>query len=394
MRPLLCIGPATRSIMQNFSYRNPTEILFGKGMIAEIASRVPADRPVLFLWGGGSIKKNGVYDQVKAALAKHQLVEFSGVEPNPLHETCLRALTLVKDRGIKFILAVGGGSVLDAAKYIAAAAVFPGNDPWEILRTNGSNVTGALPLGAVLTLPATGSESNGNAVISRKSSSEKLHFASSHVYPVFSVLDPETTFSLPTKQVRNGIVDAFVHVCEQYMTFREAALLQDRLAESVLQTLVEVAPRTLESPRDYASRGDFMWSATIALNNLLSCGVPGDWATHMIGHELTAFYGIDHAESLAVVMPGLWTHKLAAKSAKLAQYGRRVWNVGDAQTAIDKTEAFFHSLGMPTRLRDFGIDAEDAARRVSERFASRKSAFGEQGDITAGAAAQILRSRA
>jgi NADP-dependent alcohol dehydrogenase len=382
------------STMQNFSYRNPTEILFGKGMIAEISSRVPADRPVLLVWGGGSIKKNGVYDQVRAALTRHQIVEFSGIEPNPLHETCLRALALVKDRGIKFILAVGGGSVLDAAKYVAAAAAFPGADPWEILRTSGSNVAGALPLGAVLTLPATGSESNGNAVISRKSSTEKLHFASNHVYPAFSVLDPETTFSLPAKQVRNGLVDAFVHVCEQYMTLPAAALLQDRLAESVLQTLVEVAPRTLESPRDYASRADFMWSATIALNNLLSCGVPGDWATHMIGHELTAFYGIDHAESLAVVMPGLWTYKLVAKSAKLSQYGRRIWDVGDAKSAIHRTEAFFHSLAMPTRLRDFGIDAEDAARKIGERFASRRSAFGEQGDITGEAAAQILRARA
>ena len=203
-----------------------------------------------------------------------------------------------------------------------------------------------------------------------------------------------STFSLPAKQVRNGIVDAFVHVCEQYMTLPAQSLLQDRLAESVLQTLVDVGPRTLESPRDYASRADFMWSATIALNNLLSCGVPGDWATHMIGHELTAFYGIDHAESLAVVMPGVWTYKLAAKSAKLAQYGRRIWNVGDAKAAVDKTEAFFHSLNMPTRLKAFGIDAEDAARKVGERFPSRKSAFGEQGDITADAAAKILRARA
>jgi NADP-dependent alcohol dehydrogenase len=380
--------------MERFTYRNPTEILFGKGMIAEISSRVPADRPILLVWGGGSIKKNGVYDQVKAALTRHQLVEFSGVEPNPSHETCMKALAVVKDKGVKFLLAVGGGSVLDAAKYIAAAAVFSGADPWEILRRNGSNVTGALPVGAVLTLPATGSESNGNAVISRKSTSEKLHFASNHAYPVFSVLDPEATFSLPAKQVRNGLVDAFVHVCEQYMTVPTDALLQDRLAESVLQTLVEVAPLTLENPRDYPSRADFMWSATIALNNLLSCGVPGDWATHMIGHELTAFYGIDHAESLAVVMPGVWAHKLAAKSAKLSQYGRRIWNLGDPKAAIDRTEAFFHSLNMPTRLKDFGIDAEDAARKVGERFASRRSAFGEQGDITGEAAAHILRARA
>jgi NADP-dependent alcohol dehydrogenase len=380
--------------MENFTYKNPTEILFGKGMIAEIGSRVPADVPVLMVWGGGSIKRNGVYEQVRAALPRHQLVEFSGIEPNPLHETCVQALALVKDRSIEFLLAVGGGSVLDAAKYIAAAACCECAEPWDILRTHGANVRAALPVGAVLTLPATGSEANGNSVISRKATAEKLHFSSDHVYPVFSVLDPETTFSLPARQVRNGIVDAFVHVMEQYMTYPAAALLQDRLAESVAATLVEVGPRTLNSPRDYDARADFMWSATVALDNSLACGVPGDWATHMIGHELTAFYGVDHAESLAVVLPGVWTHQLAAKSAKLAQFGRRVWNVDGAQAAIDRTETFFRSLGMPTRLGDFGIDAEEAAVRVRDRFAARKASFGERGQITPAVAAEILRARA
>lgn len=379
--------------MQNFRYRNPTEILFGKGMIAEIGKRVPRDQKVLMLWGGGSIKKNGVHDAVRAALAGHQVVEFGGVEPNPLHETCMEALKVVKAEGVKFVLAVGGGSVLDAAKYIAAAAVYAG-DPWEILSSPRARVTGALPIGAVLTLPATGSEANTNAVISRKSTQEKLAFGSPHVSPMFSVLDPETTFSLPTKYVRNGVVDAFVHVMEQYMTYPSAARLQDRLAESVLATLVEVGAETIEKPRDYDLRADFMWSATIALNTQLSCGVPGDWSTHMIGHELTAFYGIDHAESLAVVLPGVWQNQLAGKSAKLSQYGKRIWNVDGPQAAIEKTEAFFHSLGMPTRLRDYGIDAEDAAGKVRERFAKRGAKFGEHGAITADVAAEILRSRA
>jgi NADP-dependent alcohol dehydrogenase len=378
--------------VQNFLYRNPTEILFGKGMIAEIGKRVRADQRVLMLWGGGSIKKNGVYQSVRAALSDHEVVEFGGIEPNPLHETCMRALAQVKSQGVELILAVGGGSVLDAAKYLAAAALFSGPDPWEILR--GAPVNAALPVGTVLTLPATGSEANTNAVISRKSTDEKLAFSSPYVAPLFSVLDPETTYSLPAKQVRNGVVDAFVHVVEQYMTYPVAARLQDRLAESVLATLVEVGGKTIENPRDYDLRADFMWSATVALNTQLSCGVPGDWSTHMIGHELTAFYGIDHAESLAVVLFGVWQSQLAAKSAKLNQYGSRIWNVDGAQAAIEKTESFFHSLNMPTRLGDFGIKAEDAAKKVRDRFASRGSRFGERGAITPDVAAEILRSRA
>jgi NADP-dependent alcohol dehydrogenase len=291
--------------MQNFFYKNPTELLFGRGMIAELASRVPSNVPALMTYGGGSIKKNGVYDQVKAALAGRNLVEFGGIGANPRYETCMEAVQVVRDRNIGFILAVGGGSVLDGSKFIAAAARHTGDDPWEILRSGGAAIQSALPVGAVLTLPATGSESNGNSVISREATREKLAFFSEKSFPVFSVLDPETTFSLPAKQVRNGIVDAFVHVCEQYMTFPAAAPLQDRFSESVLQTLIEVGPKTLAQPSDYDARASFMWSATMALNTLLGCGVPQDWATHMIGHEITAFYGLDHAETLAIVMPAL-----------------------------------------------------------------------------------------
>ena len=380
--------------MQNFTFKNPTEIIFGKGTIAALASRVPRGAPVLFVYGGGSITRNGVYDQVRAALKRHHLVEFGGVEPNPLFETCLRAVELVQKRRVGFILAVGGGSVLDAAKFIAAAACFKGRDPWDILCAHGDNVTAALPVGTVLTLSATGSESNGNSVISRKATQEKRAFASAHVFPVFSVLDPETTFSLPRRQVRNGLVDAFVHTAEQYMTFPADAPLQDRLAESIFQTLVEVGPRTLRRPQDYEARAAFMWSATLALNTLIGCGVPQDWSTHMIGHELTAFYGLDHAETLAVVMPGVWEHKRAAKRQKLEQYGRRVWGVKTAASAIAKTEAFFHTLGMPTRLGEHGIDAADAAERVRARFVERGNHFGERGDIDGPAAARILRSRA
>ena len=380
--------------MQNFIYKNPTEIIFGKGMIAHLTTRMPHDVPVLFVYGGGSIKRNGVYDQVKAALKKCRLIEFAGIEPNPLYETCMRAVAVVKKEKIKFILAVGGGSVLDAAKFIAAAALFKGKDPWDILRTHGSNVTAALPVGTVLTLPATGSESNGNSVISREATMEKRAFASPLVFPVFSILDPTTTFSLSKKYIRNGIVDAFVHTTEQYLTYPAAAPLQDRLAESVLQTLIEVGPVTLAKPRNYEARATFMWSATLALNTLLGCGVPQDWATHMIGHELTAFYGLDHAETLAIVLPGVLQYKLAHKRAKLEHYGRRVWNVKTAKAAIAQTERFFLALGMPTRLGDYKINAAEAAKKVAARFDERCNAFGEHGDINAAAAAAILRLRA
>jgi NADP-dependent alcohol dehydrogenase len=379
--------------VQNFVYKNPTEIIFGRGAIAEIATRVPADGAVLLVYGGGSIKRNGVYDQVRTALKGRRVVEFGGIGPNPLYESCLQAVTLVKAGQVRFLLAVGGGSVLDAAKFIAVAACFTGPDPWEVLRTHGENVTAALPVGAVLTLPATGSESNGNAVISRQATREKLHFTSAHVFPVFSVLDPETTFSLPQKQVRNGIVDAFVHVMEQYLTFPAAAPLQDRLAESVLQTLVEVGPVTLAEVQNYDARASLVWSATLALNTLLGSGVPQDWSTHMIGHELTAFYGLDHAETLAIVLPGVWHYKLEQKRAKLEQYGRRVWGVKSAKEAIARTENFFHTLGMPTKLSDYRIAATDAAEKVRARFAERGTALGEHADIGADAAAAILRLR-
>ncbi|MDD5351271.1 MAG: iron-containing alcohol dehydrogenase [Chthoniobacteraceae bacterium] len=380
--------------MQNFIFKNPTEILFGRGMIAELGSRVSTESPVLLLYGGGSIKRNGVYDQVKTALKTHRVIEFGGIEANPRYETCLKALEVVKANNIGFLLAVGGGSVLDATKFIAAAARFEGADPWEILRTGGEAIHSALPLGSVMTLPATGSESNGNAVISREATHEKLALGSPIVFPAFSVLDPETTFSLPQKQVRNGIVDAFIHVMEQYMTYPSAAPLQDRFAESILQTLVEVGPVTLAEPQNYDARAAFMWSATLALNTLIACGVPQDWSTHMIGHELTAFYGLDHAETLAIVLPGVWAHELERKKAKLEQYGARVWNTKSATEAIAATEQFFHTLGMPTRLGDYGIRAEDAAEKVRARFAERKTLIGEHGDLDANAAAAILRTRA
>ncbi len=384
--------------MLNFEFHNPVKVVFGKGTIAALDGLVPADTTVMLIYGGGSIKKNGVYDQVKAALGTRRVSEFAGIEPNPLYETCMKAVEVVKRDKIGFLLSVGGGSVLDATKFIAAAARHGAGDPWDIL-AKGAEVTSAVPLGAVLTLPATGSEMNTNSVISRASLGEKLHFSSPHVYPQFSILDPETTYTLPDRQTINGVVDAYVHVIEQYMTFDVNAPLQDRQAEAVLLTLIEEGPKVLKNPSDYEARANVMWAATNALNGLVGCGVPQDWATHMIGHELTAFYGIDHAQSLAVVLPRLLAHCREAKMAKLLQYGSRVFGIQlkkgteakAADAAIKATEEFFNSIGMKTRLSDYKIDAKDAAAKIGRRLEERKTMLGERSDISPVDVAVILQ---
>lgn len=385
--------------MNNFTYRNPVKIVFGKGTIAKLADLVPAKARVLVLYGGGSIKRNGVYRQVRRALKGFAVEEFGGIEPNPLHETCMKAVALARRQRSTFLLAVGGGSVLDATKYIAAAIPFGRGDPWAML-AKGAPVRDALPMGAVLTLPATGSEMNRIAVVSRASTREKKGFGHEKLYPVFSILDPETTYSLPPRQTGNGIVDAFVHTTEQYLTYPADAPLQDRQAEAILATLVEEGPKALRNPRDYAARANLMWCATQALNGAIGLGVPQDWASHMIGHELTALYGLDHAQTLAILLPGVWEHGFRRKRAKLAQYGRRVWGIrarGDdaaAREAIAATERFFRRVGVKTRLRDYGIDAAEAAREVRRRLAAQGAVFGEHRHITPAVAAKIVRARA
>lgn len=382
--------------MNNFVYHNPTKIVFGKGSISELGGLLPADAKIMLIYGGGSIKANGVYDQVIEALGGRDIIEFAGIEANPLYETCMKAVEIIRKENVTFLLAVGGGSVLDATKFIAAATVYDGDDPWDILRTGGSSLSSALPFGAVLTLAATGSEMNANSVISRAETQEKLPFAASVVYPVFSILDPETLYSLPEKQTANGIVDTFVHVVEQYMTYPVNAPLQDRQAEAILSTLIEEAPKVLADPRDYDVRANLMWCSTQALNGLIACGQPGDWCTHMIGHELTAFYGLDHAQSLAIVLLSVWRCHKAAKKDKLLQYARRIFNIQTEcpdqaiDEAISKTEAFFNSLKVPTKLSDYGVDATDAAEKIRDRFNARGVAHGEHGDITGDAAYEIL----
>ncbi len=383
--------------MENFTYFNPVRIRFGKGMIARVREEVPAGVPVMLVYGGGSVKRNGVYDQVRAALAGHDVCEFGGIEPNPRYETCMRAAAQARQAGVGFLLAVGGGSVLDAVKFIAVAAAYGEGDPWEVMEGR-SPVTGALPLGAVMTLPATGSEMNCFSVITRDSSREKLAFSSPLVFPVFSVLDPETTFSLPMRQVENGIADTFAHVMEQYMCRADDTPLVARQAEAVLLTLIEEAPKVKQDPKAYAVRANLMWCATVALNGSLGCGVAAqDWATHMIGHELTARYGMDHGRTLAVIMPAVHRHQIRRKRARLAQCAARVWGITEgseaerAAQAIDRMEAFFREVGVPTRLGEYGVDAEEAAVVVADRLAARGAKIGEYGDLGAHEVAEIIR---
>lgn len=373
--------------MLDFTYHNPVKIVFGKNTIAQLAALIPANARVLLAYGGGSIRKNGVYDQVLQALAGWHVAEFGGIEPNPRYETLMRAVAAVKKERLDFILAVGGGSVLDGAKFIAAAAVYPeGADPWQMLEDHGASIQAALPLGTVLTLPATGSEMNGSAVISREATRQKLHFTSQLALPVFSILDPQTTFTLPEKQTVNGIVDAFVHVMEQYMTYPSDAPLQDRQAEAILSVLVEEGGRALAAPDDYNTRANLMWAATQALNGLIGCGVPQDWTTHMIGHEITAFYGLDHAVTLAIVLPAVLRYKRESKREKLLQYGERIFGICTkcdpeerVEAAIVKTEEFFHSLGVKTRLSDYGIT--EGIERIAESREKHGLPLGERGDI-------------
>ncbi len=383
--------------MNNFDFYCPTRIVFGKGSISRISDLVSKDKKVLVIYGGGSIKQNGVYDQVLASLSGYNYLEFSGIEPNPKYETCLKAVEVIKENNVDFLLAVGGGSVLDATKFIAAASKYEGEDPWDIL-AKALPVKDALPLASVITLPATGSEMNGNSVISRESTNEKLAFASEKVYPQFSVIDPETTYSLPLKQTINGIVDTYVHVMEQYATFDVNTPLQDSWALGLIKTLVQESPKVIQNPNDYEARANIFWCATCGLNYWLALGCVQDWSTHMIGHELTAFYGLDHGQTLAIVLPKLWENQKASKVKKLAKLAREVYGckeedeVKAADIAILRTEEFFNSIGQKTRLSDYGISAEEAAEKVKQRFKDRGFVLGETGSIDYNVAYEIVKS--
>lgn len=385
--------------MENFTFHNPTRLHFGKGQIAQLGQEFPANARILLLAGGGSIKQNGVYTQVKQALGNRAVHEFWGVEANPDFDTLMKAVELVRREKLDWILPVGGGSVLDGAKFIAAAVNYP-RDPWQILLTNGTDVNAALPIGAVLTLPATGSEANGASVISRRAIKEKLHFISAHVFPRFSVIDPETTFSLPPRQIANGIGDTFCHVMEQYLTYPADAAVQDRFAEGILRTLIEIGPKTIANPTDYAARANLVWAATCALQGIIGVGVPQDWSSHTIGHELTALHGIDHACTLGIVMPNIMQLERTARQAKLLQYGERVWDLhgGSEEARIDlaiaHTRTFYESIGIKTRLKDYNVPADTAAEVARRLTARGLNTFGDRNALTPAKAEQILRAAA
>lgn len=385
--------------MENFSFENPVKIIFGKDTIKKVSSEIAADNNVLLIYGGGSIKKNGVYEQVTTALKNYNLSEFQGIEANPTFETCMKVVALIKEKNINYLLAVGGGSVIDATKFIAAAACLDENiDAWGIL-TRKVAIQEALPFGVVLTLSATASEMNSGGVISKASTQEKLAFGSEYTYPKFSILDPETTYTLPATQVSNGVVDAFVHVCEQYLTYPAQAMIQDKFSESILQTLVIEGSKVLENPKDYDVRANLMWASTWALNGWIACGVPQDWSTHMIGHEITALTGVDHAKTLAVVLPGVMEVMKKEKGDKIIQLGKQVFGVesqSSKDATIEKTinavEDFFNKMEIKTRLSDYNID-DKIIPTICDRFKQRGWILGEHQNMTSDVVEKILRSR-
>ena len=370
--------------MKNFQLKNPTKIIFGKGEMPKMAAEIPKGAIILLLYGGGSIKKNGIYDNVKAALAGYEVAEFGGIPPNPEYDILMQALKVIKEKKINYLVAVGGGSVIDGTKFLSAAAVYEGEEPWEILAKSKSVIEG-MPFGTVLTLPATGSEMNGGAAITRKETKEKRTMGGPGLYPQFSVLDPEVVKSIPQRQLANGLADAFTHVMEQYLTYPVGALLQDRFAESILQTLIEIAPKIMNEEYNYEASANFMWCCTMALNGLINKGVPQDWATHMMGHELTVLHGID----LAIIAGNHYTYNFNDKKEKLAQYAQRVWNVQEgnaeekAKQGISKTNEFYQSIGIDTRLSAYTDSYDGTAETIAKRFEDRGwMKLGERRSVT------------
>ncbi|CAK7192349.1 Alcohol dehydrogenase YqhD [Commensalibacter sp. Nvir] len=383
--------------LNNFEFYNPTRIVFGKDTIKRLNDLIPETAKVLIIIGGGSVRKNGTLTEVEEALNPRQYEIFEGIEPNPIFETCMKAVEKIKEGKFDFALGVGGGSVMDATKFIAAAVMYSGNC-WEIVESKGKNIQHVIPFGFLATLPATGSEMNKNSVISRRETADKIGIANPLLYPIFSILDPTKTMTLPKHQIANGLADSFVHVTEQYITYDIHASVQDRFAEGLLLTLIEEGTETFKHPEEYQSRANFVWAATLALNGLLATGVPTDWATHMIGHELTILYGIDHGRSLAIILPALLNEMREDKKSKLLQYGRRVWGLKGSDEnaiidqAIEKTREFFESLGIKTHLRDYTQDDHVVEKVLEQLRRHHLTALGERKNITLEVSRRILQA--
>lgn len=384
--------------MFNFDFYNPTHIVFGKERLSELDTLVPKDVKVLITYGGGSAVRSGLIDRVVKALGNRKVEQFGGIEPNPSLETCERAVAFIKEHGVDFVLAVGGGSVVDATKLIVMGATYDG-PVIEVMKAGVPEVPvemvpNPLPFGTVMTLPATGSEMNNGAVITYGDG--KFPVFSSLVFPKFSMLDPTLTFTLPEKQLKNGVIDTFVHTTEQYLTYPVEGRIQDRFSEGILKTMIEIGKETVENPENYDIRANHVWASTLALNGLIGAGVPQDWATHLIGHELTAVYHLDHGITLAIVLPALLEVKKADKLDKLAQYATRVWHITEgtkeekANKAIAKTREFFESLGVSTHLKDYGLGEEAVDKIVKQLEAHGMTQLGEKGDVTPEVAREIL----
>ena len=384
--------------MFNFDFYNPTHIVFGKDRLDELDALVPKDAKVLITYGGGSAVRSGLIDRIVKALGNRKVEQFGGIEPNPSFETCERAVAFIKEHGVDFVLAVGGGSVVDATKLIVMGATYDG-PVIEVMKAGVPEVPvemvpNPLPFGTVMTLPATGSEMNNGAVITYGDG--KYPVFSSLVFPKFSMLDPTLTFTLPEKQVKNGVIDTFVHTTEQYLTYPVAGRIQDRFSEGILKTMIEIGKETVENPENYDIRANHVWASTLALNGLIGAGVPQDWATHLIGHKLTAAYHLDHGITLAIVLPALLEVKKADKLEKLAQYATRVWHITEGTTeekadkAIAKTREFFESLGVSTHLKDYGLGEEAIDKIVKQLEDHGMTELGEKGDITPKVAREIL----
>ncbi|MCG9967356.1 iron-containing alcohol dehydrogenase [Pelotomaculum terephthalicicum JT] len=382
--------------MFNFDFYNPTHIVFGKDRLGELDRLVPANAKVLVTYGGGSVKKFGILDRVKASLGGREVYEFEGIEPNPKYKTLIKALEAVRNNNIDFLLAVGGGSVIDGTKFIAVAAPYE-EEPSNLLKFGmnpNKKIKKAIPLGTVVTLPATGSEMNSGCVISYEDG--KFVLMNELLFPRFSILDPTLTYTLPQDQVANGIVDAFIHTVEQYVTFPAEGRFQDRTAEGILQTLIEIGKKTIGNPTDYDARANLAWCATMALNGLIGAGVPQDWSAHIIGHELTAMFGIDHGKTLAILLPSVWNVQKEQKHAKLLQYAERVWNItnGDETSRVDlaisKTRDFFEDLGIKTHLADYNVTADKIDDIVKALERHGKTALSETRKVTLAVSRQIL----
>lgn len=376
--------------IQNFTFQNPTKILFGKKRIEEIDNEIPKDAKVLILYGGGSVKKNGAFERAVLALGGRDWDEFSGIEANPTFETLMKAVHKLREGGFTYLLAIGGGSVIDGTKFVSAASLFEG-DPIDLFGWGigkGLPVQEVVPFGTILTLPATGSEMNSGAVISFVEKNAKVSFRGPKTFPVFSVLEPELTYTLPERQLVNGLLDSFIHVMENYLTYPVGGILQDRYAESILQTLIEIAPRIIDIHHiDYNDRATFMWCATNALNGTINLGVPTDWSSHALGHEITLNHGIDHGRTLSIVLPAMMKVRKNQKWEKLVQYGKRVWGLDGEENevveqAIINTEKFFSSLGAPTRFSDVGLGEEVIPALVEGLKRHKKVALSEHGDVT------------